>query len=406
MNYTYQKPLSVTSQFSFCGLPFRMDTYSGCSFSCTYCFARLRGGKSHSKKLRATESDHVINKFKRALKDGKYSTSIISEYIRHKMPVHFGGMSDPFQPIEKQLKISYDILKFLISINYPVVLSTRSDLASSEPYFSLLKDAQNLVVQFSFSTLKEKESLKIEPYTPGPAKLLKTIEKLSSAGVKTSIRWQPFIPYFSETPNEFVAKIVSVGAAHLGFEHLKFPLEKRNRLRENLKNITNIDVYEEYLNQNGRVDGRELILSTTRKLHLALTVKKIANQNGLTFGAADNEFQYLSDTNCCCSGVDQFKGFENWNKFQISYAIKKSIGREIRFDSIGHEWQPQGAIDQHLNSKSRISSINGPKKVYDYVVDRWQNLDSPFNPTKYHGVIFNGKVDSSGFKVYEWNKKD
>ncbi len=40
----YTTPFSVTSQFGFCGLPLRLDTYRGCGFQCSYCFARYRGG--------------------------------------------------------------------------------------------------------------------------------------------------------------------------------------------------------------------------------------------------------------------------------------------------------------------------------------------------------------------------
>ncbi len=35
----YGSPLSMTSQFYFCPIPFRMDTYSGCYHDCLYCFA-------------------------------------------------------------------------------------------------------------------------------------------------------------------------------------------------------------------------------------------------------------------------------------------------------------------------------------------------------------------------------
>lgn len=39
MNKIYGSPISLTSQFYFCGVPLRLDTYSGCSHNCLYCFA-------------------------------------------------------------------------------------------------------------------------------------------------------------------------------------------------------------------------------------------------------------------------------------------------------------------------------------------------------------------------------
>jgi DNA repair photolyase len=43
-NSSYSTPLSLTSQFPFCGLPLRLDTYLGCTFGCIYCSSKDRGG--------------------------------------------------------------------------------------------------------------------------------------------------------------------------------------------------------------------------------------------------------------------------------------------------------------------------------------------------------------------------
>src|SRR5262249_25277318 len=44
MRKNYTNPLSLTSQFLFCGLPLRLDSYRGCAFQCYFCYARYRGG--------------------------------------------------------------------------------------------------------------------------------------------------------------------------------------------------------------------------------------------------------------------------------------------------------------------------------------------------------------------------
>lgn len=404
MDHGYKNPLSVTSQFSFCGLPFRMDTYLGCSFNCSFCFARLRGGKQPLQKLQASDSKFVIQRFKNALRYPDKTTGIVSQYIRKKMPVHFGGMSDPFQHAEKRFKVSYQILKYLVEIEYPIVISTRSMLVASEPYISVLRDAKNLVVQFSFSTFNEGVARIIEPQTCGPKTLSDTVEKLSNAGINTTIRWQPFIPGCSESAEYFVQRAASLGVKHLGFEHLKFPLERDNNFRHRIKKASTIDLHDYYVREKSTIDGRELVLPAESKVDMIRKVKDLVNKSGSTFGCADNELQYLSDTDCCCSGVDRFSGFENWNKFQIGYAIKKSThNKKIEFNSIIGEWRPSGSIDKHLNSTSRIRANGHFNTVFTYVKDRWENLNSPFNPTKYYNVIFKGRTDKNGMKVYEWN---
>ena len=38
----YKYPIALTQQFRFCGNPFRVDLYQGCSFGCAYCFSQNR----------------------------------------------------------------------------------------------------------------------------------------------------------------------------------------------------------------------------------------------------------------------------------------------------------------------------------------------------------------------------
>ncbi|WP_412464923.1 hypothetical protein [Flavobacterium mekongense] len=406
MEYNYENPLSVTSQFSFCGLPFRMDTYSGCAFGCAYCFARIRGGNINAKKLKAANPELIIKKFKNA-QNSRINNGLINEYITQRVPVHFGGMSDPFQSIEKYYKSSLIVLKYLALIDYPVVISTKSTLVTNAEYLSVLKSFSNLLVQFSFSTLDEKKGSTIEPNVESPIALMNAVETLSKNGIKTAIRWQPYIPFYSEEPEDFVRQIADLGVIHLGFEHLKLPLEKSNDLNAQLKNINDIDIKKYYKTSKGINDGRELILPPEQKVNLIKQVKKIANKSNLTFGAADNEFQYLSDTSCCCSGVDQLKGFENWNKYQIAHAVKKSFDLKkctIEFSLIENEWKPLGSIDKFINSKSRIIKLEKHNSIQDYIIDRWQNLNSAFNPTKFYNVEFNDMYDNNGMKIYSWKK--
>lgn len=403
MKKIYKTPIGITSQFSFCGLPFRLDSYAGCEFSCTYCFARLRGGNSNSNRIRIANPNYVINKFKNALSNPNIASGIISEFIRNKTPIHFGGMSDPFQPIEEKEQVTFKILKFLCDIRYPIIISTKSNLIKRDKYLSLLKRNPNILVQFSFSTLNNNKSKLIEPNTDNPTKIMRTVEILSSMGINTSIRWQPYIPGISDNPESFVKKSSSLGVRHIGLEHLKLPIEKTNPLWQKLLNKINFDIRDFYVSNNSNQDGREFVLPPEFKIRTALETKKLCNKFNITFGAADNEIQYLSDTNCCCSGADQFKGFKNWNKFQISYAIKKSKNRLIKIDSILNYWYPKGSIDKYLNSQTRIKKSDCHNTVKSYIYDRWENLNSSFNPSRYYGVKYTGSRDNDGHRIYKWS---
>ncbi len=403
MDRNYSTPLGITSQFSFCGLPLRLDTYAGCALSCTYCFARLRGGNANTTKVRIADPNLIIKKIKNAIDSPELTTGIVGELIRNKTPIHFGGMSDPFQPLEKREKVSLSILRYLGSLDFPVVISTKSTLLSTPVYLNELRQNPNIVVQFSFSTLNDKIGQLVEPYSYAPSEILKTIEVLSKHLIKTTARWQPFIPNVSEQPEEFIKKIASVGIRHLGFEHLKLPVENNSLLWQKLSKNLNFDIKKFYSDNNASRDGREMVLPPDFKIKNALIVKNELKKYGITFGSADNDIQYLSDFDCCCSGVDQFAGFENWNKFQIANAIKKSNGNEIRFELIADEWHPKGSIDKFLNSESRIVKKEDHNTINDYILDRWENLNSAFNPTKFYGVQYSGKRDKNGLRIFTWD---
>ena len=393
----YTTPLSITSQFPFCGLPLRLDTYRGCGFRCAYCFARNRGGNAPQQTIRRADPVRVVRQIDRALTGER--NGLLAQCLRHRMPLHLGGMSDPLQPIERTARVTEDVLRGLLPHRYPVVLSTRSDLVADSPYFELLRDL-GAVVQFSFCSLVESIARRFEPLSDPPDSLLRAMETLASAGVPVTCRWQPFIPTMSEQPAEFVPRIAATGCRHIALEHLKLPLE-RNWHAERLL-AGQLDFESFYRQAGARRDGRELVLPASYKLPTLLEVRALAHQHGMSFGAADNELQFLSDTACCCSGVDQFPGFENYFRHQIGFAVHESRGADLHYGAVALEWVPDGSIDRYLNSKSRSSTESAVGSIRDHVRARWNDLSAPANPTTYYGVVPTENLDPQGNRIYRW----
>src|SRR4029077_17718689 len=100
----YTSPFSITSQFAFCGLPLRLDAYRGCGFQCSYCFARIRGGNQAGEAVRPADPRTIERILTRSLKDGR--PGVIAEFLRRRVPIHFGGMSDPLQPAEEHYQVT------------------------------------------------------------------------------------------------------------------------------------------------------------------------------------------------------------------------------------------------------------------------------------------------------------
>jgi DNA repair photolyase len=399
----FTNPISITSQFPFCGLPLRLDTYAGCAFRCSYCFARYRSEATFGSDLvRPANPDTIRRIFRFAIDLKRFPEGIVAQCLRRRMPIHFGGMSDGFQPAERKYRVSEAALTVLAKYRYPTVISTRGAMIAEPNYVALLRAIGPVVVQFSFCTTKDSTARNVEPFATPPSVLLRTMETLANKEIIVTCRWQPYIPGISEEPAEFVPSVTSAGARHIALEHLKLAVEGNHPLSAQLARAAGTDILKEYKKRGMRKDGREYVLDADAKLAVIRETARLAKSQKVSFGAADNEFQYLSDSACCCSGVDQFPGFENWFKHQIGYAIRLCKGKEITYSSIAREWIPKGSVDWYVNTRSRLSTKLGRKATMrDHIKAKWNSLIAPGCPASFYGVTLCG-LSANRQNVYAW----
>jgi len=400
----YENPLTVTSQFPFCGLPLRLDSYRGCQFQCGFCYARNRIEK-HSG-VAPARIGYLRRVFHRVFSEDLRELGLVGEFLRQNVPIHFGGMSDPFQELERRFLVTHDYLTTLRDADYPTIISTRGVLVAQEPYFSLLREMKKVVVQFSLTSTLDKFRSQLEPYSPSSTSLLRAMSRLSDAGITVTCRWQPYVPGKSEKPSEFIRRIASTGARHLALEHLKVPIDANAPAWSRFEMDSGVCWRQEYKNAGATRDGREYILRGPQKLDTIRAVFRITREAKMTFGAADNEYQYLSDTQCCCAGVDQFGGFENWFKHQIGYAIRKCEGKLITYESISNEWSPLGSVDRFLNSHTRLGKKLGTMgTVSDHIRFRWNHPNTSASPSTFASVAPTEEFTPGGFRIYRWHDR-
>lgn len=344
--------------------------------------------------------------FRRVFSEDPRQVGLVGEFLRRKVPIHFGGMSDPFQEIERRFRVTHDYLTTLRDSDYPTVISTRGVLVAHEPYLSLLREMKRVVVQFSMTSTSDVYRSQLEPYSPSSAALLHAMNRLSDAGITVTCRWQPYVPGKSENPLDFVRRVASAGARHLALEHLKVPIDANAPAWSRFEKDSGVSWRREYKDGGATRDGREYILRGPEKLATIRTVSRITREANMTFGAADNEYQYLSDTHCCCAGVDQFDGFENWFKHQIGYAIRKSKGNLITYESISNEWSPLGSVDRFLNSHTRLGRKFGTKgTVSDHIRFRWNHPNASGSPATFASVTPTERFTPGGFRIYQWDNR-
>ena len=114
----YSCPVMMTQQFRFCPNPFRVDLYKGCDFGCLYCFANSNQSAGHDG-FAVAKIKTIENLFKKAFESKKESSENINvELLRHRVPLHCGGMSDPFQTREWNLHLTKQLIELSNKYEY------------------------------------------------------------------------------------------------------------------------------------------------------------------------------------------------------------------------------------------------------------------------------------------------
>ena len=127
------------SQILICDIPIRFDTYRGCAHNCSYCFAMR---KYDIQNITNGEGVDALKNFISGKRNAECA------WCDWDIPLHWGGMSDPFQPIELKQRKSLEALRLFAVSQYPFVVSTKNKLIATDEYLELIKQC-NCVVQFS-----------------------------------------------------------------------------------------------------------------------------------------------------------------------------------------------------------------------------------------------------------------
>ena len=270
------------SQIAICDVPVHFDNYIGCSHACEYCFVKRLRDISNIKPVRGCHNSL------KGLIDGKRNRDV--QWCDWNIPIHWGGMSDPFQPIEKNNKqnidSTYNILKLLAETKYPVVISTKGKLCIDKEYLDVLKEC-NVVMQISCVS---KYYDKIEKGVPTYTERLKMIETLSKNVQRVIVRCQPYMPQVKhDILRNSLNDFKSAGAYGVIFEGMKYTRRPNNN-RYELERVGGDLCYNKKLLQE----------------HFELFRDK-AHDLGLKFFVGENRLRQMGDSLCCCGCDDLFQ---------------------------------------------------------------------------------------------------
>jgi DNA repair photolyase len=145
-----------------------------------------------------------------------------------------GTNTDPYQPIERDYRITRGLLKVLDECSHPVTIVTKSALVLRDLDILSAMAERNLVkVSLSVTTLARGLARRMEPRAATPVRRLEAIEGLAKAGVPTGVMAAPMIPALNDHEMESILEAAAnAGASEAGYILLRLPLEIKTLFRE------------------------------------------------------------------------------------------------------------------------------------------------------------------------------
>ena len=222
---------TIISRNSSPDLPFNqsINPYRGCEHGCVYCYAR----PSHAWLDHSPGLD-----FETLLYAKPDAAALLDAALRRPgyVPelIALGTNTDPYQPIEREQRITRSLLEKLLEFRHPVSITTKGALLVRDVDLLAELARHGLVaVHVSLPTLDNALKRTLEPRAASPAARLRAIEALARAGVPVSVLIAPVIPAVTDHELEdVVAAAARAGARSAGYILLRLPLEVGDLFKE------------------------------------------------------------------------------------------------------------------------------------------------------------------------------
>lgn len=334
-----------------------MDTYKTCSFGCKYCFANYRKIMEFEKNLQVGNIKLVEKKLDNIFKKNVIKQdNFLDVLISNGYTWHCGGMSDPFQPIEKKLGITKQLIEATNKYGIHILFSTKADTTYD-------CDIRPDLHTFQLSITNVANRKDIESNVADINKRYEFYRKLKDNGFSVGIRIQPFIP-----------DVTSLDIIDMFSDADSFTIE-------GLKLVPQNKEHKDYLLELTSLKASDFtqmgLLNLKPEIRLKLYepfIEKL-EKLGLDYSIADNDLHHIGTNKCCCGDklIHKSTDFNNTSmiwKYGIGYA-KEQIDEEL-FEC--------GVRDCKCNQLFTSNRQEGCITVQDFYDKRFYRKSSPFSP--------------------------
>jgi DNA repair photolyase len=206
-----------------------INPYRGCEHGCIYCYAR----PSHAYLNLSPGLDFETRLF---------AKTNAAERLRAEMakpgyvcsPINLGANTDPYQPIEREYRITRQVIEVLAECHHPLTIVTKNALVERDLDLLVPMAREHLVQVFvSVTSFDNRLASTLEPRASAPHRRLQAIANLNAAGVPCGVLVAPIIPAVTDRYIEqILEQAASAGARIAGYTMIRLPHELKDLFRE------------------------------------------------------------------------------------------------------------------------------------------------------------------------------
>ncbi|MBJ7485403.1 PA0069 family radical SAM protein [Brevundimonas sp.] len=206
-----------------------INPYKGCEHGCIYCYAR----PSHAWMGLSPGLDFESKLFFKPEGPRLLEQELAARRYVCKR-IHIGGNTDPYQPVEREHRITRGLLEVMRRFSQPFSIITKSNLITRDVDILGPMGRENLAQAFvSITTLDRDLARTMEPRAATPARRLDAVKRLADAGVPVGVGFAPVIPGLNDHELESILEAAAkAGATRAMYVTLRLPLEIKDLFQE------------------------------------------------------------------------------------------------------------------------------------------------------------------------------
>lgn len=203
------------------GFDASVNPYRGCEHGCVYCYARptheyldLSAGLDFETRIMVKHQAPAL--FREALASKRWQPQVVA----------FSGVTDCYQPIEREFELTRGCLEVALDFRNPVVIITKNRMVARDiDILKELAEFKAVSVFISITSLDLELNRVLEPRTSSPQQRLDTVRELSAAGIPVGVMVAPVIPGLTDTEMPAILEAASeAGASFASYITLRLPM--------------------------------------------------------------------------------------------------------------------------------------------------------------------------------------